>query len=203
MCKLYAKEKSMLKTTLSKSIKYLSLITVPIAIWVMIYSPNIIQFIYGNQYAQASIVLNVLIWTVVFLFINGAASNSLNASHKEYSVTKIYVIAAVFNVILNLILIPRYSYIGASAATVLSEILIFVLEIYALHKLNLSPNKGLILDTLKIVVASIVMGSALYFAHLSMWVAIPVAIIVYLVVGFVIKMFDNDDIYVIKQIIGR
>lgn len=56
---------------------------------------------------------------------------------------------------------------------------------------------------MKIVVASIVMGSALYFAHLSMWVAIPVAIIVYLVVGFVIKMFDNDDIYVIKQIIGR
>lgn len=203
MSKLYAKEKSMLKTTLSKSIKYLSLITVPIAIWVMIYSPDIIQFIYGNQYAQASIVLNVLIWTVVFLFINGAASNSLNASHKEYSVTKIYVIAAVFNVILNLILIPRYSYIGASVATVLSEILIFVLEIYALHKLNLSPNKGLILDTLKIVVASIVMGSALYFAHLSMWVTIPVAIIVYLVVGFVIKMFDNDDIYVIKQIIGR
>lgn len=203
MSKLYANERSMLKITLTKSIKYLSLITVPIAIASMIYSGDIIQFIYGNQYADASHVLDILIWTVLFLFVNGAVVNSLNASHKEYTVTKIYIIAAVVNVILNFILIPHYSYIGASFATVISEILIFILAVYVLRKLNLSPTKELIGDAVKIIISSVIMGAVCVIANLSMWVALPVGIIVYLAVAYVIKMFDEDDIYVINQIIKR
>lgn len=203
MSKLYKNEKSLLVASFEKSTKYLTMATVPIAVGCLFYSNDIIQFIYGNQYDQAGMVLQILIWTVCFLFINGAASTALNASHKEYSVTKIYLVAAVFNVCLNLFLIPRYSYIGASIATVLSDVLILILALFIMNKLNLLPKKHLLFDIGKICLSSVGLGIVLCLLNLNMWLAIPVSIAIYLIFLIITKTFDDGDKYIIKQIIGR
>lgn len=203
MSKEYKKESSLLNASFEKSTKYLSIITIPISVACLFYSTDIIQFIYGHQYDQAGEVLKILIWTVCFLFINGAASTALNASHKEYSVTKIYLIAAIFNVILNLFMIPRYSFIGASISTVLSEILILALALLTLHKVGVNPSKHLIGDIGKVCLSSAILGVILYVLKLNMWVAIPVSIVIYFALLFVTKTFDDGDKYIIKQILGR
>ena len=79
------------------------MVTIPIAIATFFYGGDVISLCYGNQYAEAGEVLKILIWTVCFLFINGACSMILNASHRETAVTKIYCLAALFNVALNFI----------------------------------------------------------------------------------------------------
>lgn len=203
MSKLYKKESSLLKASFEKSTKYLLMVTIPICIATLFYSNDIIQFVYGNQYNQAGVVLQILIWTVCFLFINGAAATALNASHKEYSVTKIYSVAAVFNVVLNLFLIPKYSYIGASVATVLSEILILILALYSLNKVNIRLSKHSVLDIVKIASSSVILGVFLYILKLNIWIAIPVSIIIYLVLLYVTKTFDDGDKYIIKRIVGK
>ena len=137
------------------------------------------------------------------MFVNGACSLILNASHEEYSVTKIYLIAATFNVILNLILIPKYSVYGASVATILSEILILILELYMINKINQLPDKHLIIDISKILLASSILGIVLYLANLNMWIAIIVSLIIYFPILILIKIFDDVDKQIIKQIINR
>ena len=134
MSKLFKNEKDLLRLSFVKSIKYLSLVTIPISVFTMFYGYDIIG-IYGAEYIEAGGVLTVLIWTVCFLFINGASSLILNASHQEYSVTKIYSIAAIFNICLNFVLIPNYSVYGAAVSTVLSEILILFLQFYMVSKI--------------------------------------------------------------------
>ena len=203
MSKQFKNQKSLLVASFEKSTKYLSMVTIPLAIGCLFYSKDIIHFIYGSQYGDASYVLDILIWTVCFLFINGAASNELNASHKEYSVTKIYIVAAFFNVALNLFLIPNYSYIGASIATVLSEILILFLELFTLRKLSLLPGKHLVFDIVKICFCCLIFGFILYILNLNIWVAIPFSIVVYLILLLVTKSFDSRDKYIIKQILGK
>ena len=203
MSKLFKNEKDLLHLSFNKSIKYLSLVTIPLSIATVYYASDIITFVYGNQYLEAAGVIKILIWTIIFLFVNGACSLVLNASHKEVSVTKIYSIAALFNVVLNLILIPNYDVFGASVATVLSEILIFVLELYVLSKINQLPDKHLILDILKIIIASGLLGIFLYYANLSLLVAIPVSIIVYLVLILILRIPDDEDRLIAKQILGR
>lgn len=203
MSKQYKKGGSLLTLSFEKSTKFLSMITIPIAVACLFYSNDIIHFIYGHQYDQAGVVLQILIWTVCFLFINGAASTALNASHKEYSVTKIYLVAAIFNVILNLFLIPKYSYIGASISTVLSEVLILILALITLNKVGIRPSKSLVKYIGKIILSSAILGILLYFLHLNMWIAIPVSIAIYLVLLIAMKTFDDDDKYVLKQIIGK
>ena len=203
MSKLFKQDGDLLQLSFVKSIKYLSMATIPVAVASFFYGGDVIALCYGNQYSEAGDVLKILIWTVCFLFINGAGSMILNASHKEMAVTKIYSVAAVFNAVLNMALIPNFSVYGASMATVISEILILVLELYAIHKIGQLPDKSLGIDIIKVAIASAVMGIVLYVLDLNLWLAIPVGIIVYFVVIILVKFFDNQDKLIIKQIAGK
>lgn len=202
MSKLFKNEKDLLNFSFNKSIKYLTLVTIPISVFTMFYGYDLIG-IYGAEYIEAGGVLKILIWTVCFLFVNGACSLILNASHQEYSVTKIYTIAALFNIVLNLFLIPKYSVYGASFSTVLSEILILILELYMLKKINQLPDRHLIYDIIKICVASTILGIVLYALNLNLWIAMIVSIIVYFIAIFILRIIDNDDKLIIKQILGK
>ncbi len=203
MSKFYKNDEKMLLVSYEKSIKYLMLVIIPLAIATMFYSADIIHLIYGNEYEAASSILSILIWTVCLLFISGAGNSLLNASYKEVSVTKIYFIAAVFNVVLNFILIPYLSYIGAAITTVLSDVLIVIIQSYVIYKLDHRPNKKLYIDVMKIIIGSIILGIALYFLNLNMWVALPVGIIIYFAIIYLLRVFDDDDKYVIKEILNK
>ena len=203
MSKFFKNDEKLLKISYEKSVKYIVLIMIPIAIATMFYSLDIIQLVYGHSYDDASHILSILIWTVCIIFINSPGNTLLNASHKEVTVTKIYGAAAIFNIALNFILIPYLSYIGAAITTVMSDILIFTLQKYVIHKNFESPNKKFYLNIGKIVIASIVLGIALYYLNLNMWVALPVGIIIYLATIILLRVFDEDDKYIIKEILGK
>lgn len=203
MSKFFKNDKKMLLISFEKSIKYLMMVIIPIAISTMFYSTDIIHLIYGHEYDASSSVLSILIWTVCLLFISGAANTLLNASHKEITVTKIYAIAAVFNIVLNFVMIPYFSYNGAAITTVLSDLLIVILQAYIIYKLGHRPNKKLYSDLIRIICGSVILGIALYILNLNMWVAIPVGIIIYLAVVYLLRLFDDDDKYVIKEILNK
>ena len=201
MSKLYQNDEKLLLISFEKSIKYLMIIIIPIAISTGLYSLDIIQFIYGHEYDAASSVLSILIWTVCLLFISGAGNTLLNASHKEISVTKIYLMAAIFNIILNIIMIPIFSYNGAAITTVLSDLLIVILQSYVIYKLGHRPHKKLYYDLLKIIVSSLILGIILNILNLDMWIALPTGIFIYFIITYLLKVYDDDDKYIVKKIL--
>ena len=203
MSKYFKDDKNILVVSFEKSVKYLTLITLPFAVGTMFYSLEVIQLFYGAEYDPSASVLSILMWTVCLLFINSACINLLNASHKEFTVTKIYLIAALFNVGLNLLIIPYFSYDGAAVTTVLSDSLILILSLYVIIKLGIKVNRSLLIDLGKIIFASLIMGGVLYILNLNIWVAIIVGMVVYFISVFLLKVFDNNDKYVIKEILGR
>ena len=203
MSKYYKNDESLLLISFEKSIKYLMLVMIPLAVATAFYSGDIIHLIYGHEYDAASSVLTILIWTVCLLFISGACNTLLNASHKEVSVTKIYAVAAVFNIVLNIFMIPHFSYNGAALTTVLSDVLIVIIQAYVIYKLGHRPNRKLYSDLGKIIIGSGILGIILYILNLNMWVAIPVSIIIYLAITYLLRVFDDDDKYVIKEILGK
>ena len=203
MSKFYKNDKKLLLTGYKKSIKYLLIIIIPLSVATSFYSTDIIQLFYGHEYDAASSVLTILIWTVCLLFISGPGNVLLNASHKETTVTKIYALAAVFNILLNLYMIPRLSFNGAAITTVLSDLLIVIVQSYVIYKMGYKLNKEFYFDTLKIIIGSTILGIALAFLNLNMWVALPVGIIIYFVAIYLLKVFDDDDKYVIKEILGK
>lgn len=203
MSKFFKNDEKLLLIIYEKSVKYLMIVMIPLATAIVLYSTEIIHLIYGNEYDAASSVLCILIWTVCLLFISGAGNNLLNASHKELTVTKIYLFIAIFNMVLNFIMIPYLSYKGAAITTVLSDIIIVIIQVYVIYKLGHSPNKKLYYDLLKIITGSIILGIALYILNLNMWIALPIGILIYFTVVYLLGVFDDDDKHVIKEILNK
>ena len=200
MSKFFKESQNLIKISYELSIKYLLLIIIPISAIIFFYARPIVDLIYSNQYSLASTPVQILIWTVLFLFINGAASVLLNAINQEKTVTKIYIIAALFNVCLNLILIPVYSYDGAAIATVISEILITILTLYFISKTNYKPDLSLFKSVIKLVICGIILIIILYNIKVSLYLAIPIGLAVYLLSLFLTKSIDEQDKYIIKEL---
>lgn len=203
MSRFFKSEKELLKISFEKSMKYLLLIIIPISFATMVYSTDIIILFFGEEYSAASSVLSILMWTMTFFIINGLCTNLLNASHKEKYVTLTFMVAAIVNILLNLLLIPKYSYDGAAITTILSDMAITILFFYSIHTLDAMPNKKLYLDLFKIIIASLILYGSLILLNLNMWIAIPIGIVIYFVIIIIMKTFDDDDKYLIKEILGR
>ena len=82
MSKLFTDSEDLLKLSFVKSVKYLLLILLPVTVGITLYSDQLIVLIYGNNYLLSAKVMNILVWSVSFLFVNGAASTLLNSSDK-------------------------------------------------------------------------------------------------------------------------
>ncbi len=203
MSKLYTEDTNMLKVSFEQSFKYSLLILLPIIIGVYFYSHYLITLIYSNEFALAYVPMQILIWTVVFLFINGVATSLLNSIGKEFEVTKIYVVAAIFNIVLNYFLIPKYTYIGASIATVLSEILILALMMYKISKTEYKPDSTLLKTILKLAICGIILAIVLYLINVSLWLAIPIGLVVYIISLFITRSIDDTDKYILKELLGK
>ena len=196
-------KKNLLVISFEKSIKYIMLIILPISFATMLYSNDIVVLFFGQKYSPTSSVLSILMWTVSLGFINGVCQNLLNASHKEKYVTLIFLVATLTNIILNFFIIPKYSYDCAAMTTVLSEIVLFILYFYSIYKLDALPKKRVYIDLFKILITSIILYYVLLVLNLNMWLALPVGIIIYLSVIISMKTIDEDDKFIIKEILGR
>jgi len=91
----------------------------------MLFSKDIVVLIYGQEFAASAIPLMILVSGLPFIVLNRLNNYTLIAMGLQKWMFYIILSGAVFNVIANIILIPRYSYIGASATTVITEGLVF------------------------------------------------------------------------------
>ena len=193
MSNLFKRHEKLLILSYEKSVKYLLMLIIPFSILIVIYSPALIQLIYGSEYEVASTVLSILIWTVSLLFILAPGTNLLNSSHKEMAVNKIYIFGAIINIVLNLIFIPYLSYYGAAISTIISYALIIVIQRIVIYRLGHGLNQKLYFDIFKIIVGSLILGALFNFITPSIWLAIPVGIVIYFPLIYFLRAFDNND----------
>jgi len=90
-------------------------------LFISIFKERIILLVYGEEYMESIKVLSVLVWTFLIICVSTISSTLLNAINKQKIVTIGTAIGASLNVIFNYLLIPKYSYIGAAYATLITE----------------------------------------------------------------------------------
>ena len=193
-----------IKTVYERSFKYLLIISIPIAISITLLANKIILVIYGIEYVPSIIALQILIWTIIFMFINNLSSNVLGSVNRPIIVVKIFILGAVINIILNLLLIPKFSYVGSALATVATELLMLPLFLYSLLKIEYAEVETLVKDIPKILVSNIVLTVVLlYIINLNMLLIIITGVIIYIIMIYLTKTFDSRDIYMIKSLFNR
>ncbi len=98
----------------------LAWMAISIAIPVSIFSREIINILFGSEFQSAAPVLTIYIWAGVAVFLGVASSQYLiTENFTKLSFFRTF-IGMIFNVILNLILIPKYGIVGAAVATLVS-----------------------------------------------------------------------------------
>lgn len=201
MSKFYNSSKELLQVTYERSVKYLLILAIPLAVGITIYSNEIMNLIYGSEFQVGASVLMILVWSMVLLFINELTSNLLNASNKEITVTTRNSIAAIANVVINLLLIPLYSYNGASISTLITQGILLILTVYILIKDVFVLGKNILIDIGKIILINSVLAIILYLLKLPLILAIIVGLIIYIIGIFITKLLDTTDKNIIKDII--
>lgn len=95
---------------------------VSVALFITIFSKYIVLIIYGKEYLKAVSVLRYLIWYVPFSQL-GLARGIWIVSEEKNKYSKKYMLwGVIMNVTLNYILIPKIGILGATVATIITEL---------------------------------------------------------------------------------
>ncbi|MBI5680709.1 MAG: flippase [Methanobacterium sp.] len=203
MSQFYVSSRDSLKLIYEKIFKFMLILGLPIGVGTTILAEKIILLIFGTGYTQSIIALQILIWTIVLTFASAAFLRLFESINKQLIITKISVITVLINIILNLILIPKFSYVGSSFATVITELILMTTLFAVSYKIGYGiPLKKFLKDMTKIIAASIFMGIFLWHFESFNWIiAMISAVILYFGVLYVFKILDEEDMLLIKQVI--
>ena len=204
MSRFHISSESSLRLMCEKYLKFMLVIGIPIGVGTTLLADRIILLIFGIGYIQSIIALQILIWATVFTFANAAFVRLFQSIDKQVFVTKITGISMVVNIILNLLLIPKFSYIGASVATVITEFTVVTLVFVFAYKIGYgirSKQLGEIVS--KVIITSLIMGIFIwYFMSLNLLMLVPLATLLYFGMLYMIRGIDKDDIQLLTEIKG-
>ncbi|MEH2046351.1 flippase [Nostoc sp.] len=118
-----AKEKSesLYYQRIGQLLSLMTCISLAIALPMSFLSDKIIIVMFGSGYAEAGAILAVHIWTSLFVFMGLATSPWFIAEGLNHVSLGKTLFGAILNIILNLLLIPKYAGLGAAIATIISQ----------------------------------------------------------------------------------
>ncbi len=194
-----------LKNSHEKSFKYLSILGMPIAVGTTLLAPRLILLVFGPEYGNSILPLQILVWSAVFIYMSMTYGNLFNCLNKQGLVTIITGTCVLANIIFNLILIPRYSLVGASIATVLTELISLCLCIaLSIRSGYASSGRKLSKILIKVLISSAVMGGfILVSGNLHLAILIPAAIVIYFISVYLTRAVDRDDILLFQSALSR
>lgn len=184
--------------------------TLPMALMIFVYSQEIINFIFGPKYLQASVALKLYVLFWIFMFLRRVNFAFLAAIGEVKYISKALWIGVIFNVIMDIILIKFYDYVGAVIATGLGFVLTTSLMYNYLRKtmtINVDYRQQF-----KIIIAGIFFMLAamflenLVFITIGKWSVVVEGVIVFFISGIayamllaVFKVITKEKISYIKK----
>jgi len=174
---------------------------VGVALFVTFFAPEAMRILGGgdkNGYGPAAPALAILIWDLPCYLIVNILGTALVAVHRQKTMILAFGVTLVFNVVLNILLIPRYSYYASSVLTVVSEMV----------------NGAILLATLRAAIGplrlakpSARVGSVAVVTALALWALRPAGVAVSLPVGVIVALLGVRLARVLgdteREVLGR
>ncbi|MEK7659503.1 MAG: flippase [Patescibacteria group bacterium] len=124
-----------------KIFNVLFVMAIPVVVFLIIFAEPIVLTLGGEEFSASALPLKILALVVGMVFLNNLGGKALIALNLQRAGMWIYLSGAILNIFANLLVIPRYSYIGASYTTLMTEILVTVMMFLVLYKkAGLSPD---------------------------------------------------------------
>jgi len=193
-------DRNKFKSVVQRTLNFLLIAVVPMIVGVVFISDEIIKLLGGGEgFKDSPFVLNILMMALGFIFLGALFSNIIIAANKQKILAQIYFIGMIFNIITNFIFIPRYSYFGAAATTVVTEILVTVLMILVVYRsIKFIPSFAILF---KVSLASFLMAVVLYyFSYLNIFYLLVLGVVTYSLVIYFIGGVSKEEI---KKLVNK
>ena len=183
------------------SLRLLLMIALPVAVGTPFIARELILILGGAQFLPDSVIaLQLLIWFLPFSFINQVTQYVLIAIDQQRFLTRAFLIGVIFNLSINLLLIPRYGYVAAAITTIFSEWALLIPFYYSVRK-NLC-HVPWVSVAWRPALASAMMGAVLLLLRdMNALALVMVGAVVYFVVLALIGGFSQPDMAIMWQLI--
>ncbi|EGW39922.1 flippase [Desulfosporosinus sp. OT] len=191
------------RETIEKIFKVLSAVGIPGSVLLFVLANPLLTWLYNNRFPQSVPIMMLLSWFFAFECLSFSLGDVLTTTNRQWTRAKIQGGAALLNIVVNLYAIPRYGIYGASVATLITELYVFVMY-YGIVRLRV--YKIQIWRQLPVIVlASLAMGLTAYFLrHLHPLLSAFIAGILYLIILIGLdRDFQRIGGYILRQGMGR
>ncbi len=192
MSRYYKESEKKLQTLIISSTRLLSVVAFPLGVGGTILARPIMGLLYGEEFSGGVVAFQILIWSVVIICIRCIYEHSFLACNKEKRYLFGVIWGALTNIILNLILIPRFGLKGAAVATVIGNL---VLSGYLFYYLRIVNRMEIVKLFLKPFIAAVLMGGFIYyFRRDNLFLSISIGIVIYSIFILLLKGITFKEI---------
>ncbi|MBU0981022.1 MAG: polysaccharide biosynthesis C-terminal domain-containing protein [Nanoarchaeota archaeon] len=185
----------------SSALKYGLVIIAPCIIGILALGKQIITMMSGVKYAQSATLLPIIVWYPLFFFLIYLFRQQLLLRDKTGKLGAILFSGAVFNIILNLVLIPKWGIYGAGTANILSYVYMFLFTFFFAKKYMVWNWRYV--KPARIALASVIMGVAVFLLNPSTFifklVTMAFGAAFYGALLIVFKVFDRMEQDIIRR----
>lgn len=175
-CSYYIKQNlfNEFKKVSSKAMSFIFVFSVPLLIYFMLFAKYTVLFLFGSDFTGSIIPMQVIMPTLLFIGITNLIGYQIMVPlGKENLILYSVIAGGIIDIILNLLLIPRYSATGAALGTVFAELIVLLFQVVAMKKYVLNNMKNQ--EYIKII-------SAIFLA---------------IVISLYLTKFGNDNLFAI------
>ena len=187
-----------------KGFKLLAIFAIPLGIGTTLLADKIIELLYGNEFTESIVALQILIWVASLMSLYMIVGHVLASMNRQKIDTYVTGVSAILNVVLNFMLIPKYGLVGAGIASIFSQIFVLLLELRYLKRLGYDPDVLQVIT--KPLTAGVIMGFWIYAVESvseSIIIISVTALIIYIFILYLLKTFDGDELEILKTIIKK
>jgi O-antigen/teichoic acid export membrane protein len=182
----FARDKVEFARFTSKSMEAMLFVGAPIAVVGAILAKPIVQLIGSHEFVeQGGPTVALLSFAVAATFATGVLSQGLFAAHDHAFLLRLSIVNLLFNIVLNVVLVPRYGAIGAGVALVFSEAAGMLVASWRLSRI--APYRTPWLFALRLTLPLAAAGAtAALMVNYPVLLTLPIAAAVYLAVNVAI-----------------
>ena len=182
-----------------RACKYIIALSLPITFLGILTAKPFMLMVYGEAYINAVNAWKILLLGVTFMFLWSIFVVLLNSTNRPQIPFYGVITGSITNIILNVFLIPRYGYIGASVSTVLAEIVLF--GFLSVSLLRCGYKLHLIKNAVKPIIASVLSGGIiLMFVKLNAILSIFIGVSTYSLALIFLRFFDSQEMIYFHKI---
>jgi O-antigen/teichoic acid export membrane protein len=197
LSRLYAESDIAHRNLYSNALRYILLIFLPISMLLFLTADKIVILLFGPEFSESAPVLQILCLFIVFSGMRQVLVATLGSIDGQWKWLASQGGGVLFGVLLGVILIPRWSYLGAAWSLVFSEIIVFLLSFqYASQKLGKLELSSILL---KPVIASVLTGILiLVLRNMNVMLVAPLATLFCIVCLIALGAINKQDLSFLK-----